>query len=186
MARKRKVQVPVESVPAGPVFTHGDCIHAYGFCRPGADGTPIFCRCPHERFLVMCKDPSCPLFERRPEDAPPPEVFDVLSEILHAEGVPKRRVPLFRPGDREPWKWVDADDIPPEGISWDGSPYAGAPVVAPAAAAGPVREGFVWDDVDVLVVPEADASLQGEVKEDGDMKGPEEDWRDSGGEDIPW
>ena len=182
----RIVKAAAVPVSAGPVRTCGECALAYGFCRPGADGTPIFCRCPGEVYLRMCSDMACDRFERRAEDAPPPEVCDVLSEILHAECVPKRRVPLFRPGEREPWKWVDSDDIPPEGISWDGSPFTGAPEVAPASG----------DDVQLVVrgedLPELldgfveDLPVGLLVKEDDPGTGLEDGWEESGDGDDVW
>ena len=44
------------------------------------------------------------------------------SENRCSDRVARKVVPLFRPGDKDPWKVVDSADIPPGGISWDGTP----------------------------------------------------------------
>ena len=62
------VAAPVE------VFTCGECARAFGFCLKGADGLPICCRCSRDdRYLRMCSDKSCGLFEA--SGKPLPEVF---------------------------------------------------------------------------------------------------------------
>lgn len=105
-----------------PTYTCGQCAQAYGFCCPGYDGSPIACRCPvRPEFLRMCTEAACGAFAMR--ESPAPETVTEgwpkdLSEVRSKGKV----VPLFRPGESRPWKLVPVSEIPPQGISWDGTP----------------------------------------------------------------
>ena len=98
----------------------GDCAKAYGYCMPGADRSPIGCRCPkHPGEVIFCSRRSCGDFELRKEAAPKVvEVF--LSEDLFVDRSVEKVVPLFREGELRPWKLVPASKVPPGGISWTG------------------------------------------------------------------
>ena len=99
----------------------GDCASAYGYCCPGYDGSPIACRCPShpERFLA-CSEVACGNFRERPGGRPS-KVTERWSENRESHLVSRKVVPLFRDGERKPWKVVFSDEIPCGGISWDGT-----------------------------------------------------------------
>lgn len=120
MAGKNKTVIPE---PSQEVHCEcGDCEKAYGYCWPVLDGVPYFCRCPLHPFTLLrvnCK--ACEDFSRRSE--PRPVRTDIhLSAIDLEEMKPERVVPLFRVGERHPWKSVPVSEIPLGGLSWDGSP----------------------------------------------------------------
>lgn len=120
MARKSKT-VSTREVPLVQ-NTCGQCGSAYGYCCPAFDGRPICCRCPeHPEFLMSCSQTACGKFTMRSEPAPT-KVTERLSVNLYADRIKEKVVPLFRPGEKEPWKVVPVSEIPPQGISWDGSP----------------------------------------------------------------
>ena len=111
MARKQ-VQSEIPSV----VFTCGQCAHAYGFCMPAYDGKPIACRCePHPEYLKMLSQTACKDFEKGTVSIPE-KVTVFLSEDRHPEKASRKMVPLFRKGDKRPFKVVPVDEIPPGGI----------------------------------------------------------------------
>lgn len=99
----------------------GDCASAYGYCCPAYDGSPIACRCPShpERFLA-CSEVACGNFRERPGGRPS-KVTELWSENRESHLVSRKVVPLFRDGERKPWKVVFSDEIPCGGISWDGT-----------------------------------------------------------------
>lgn len=101
----------------------GQCANAFGYCCPGKDGAPISCRCPMvPEHLISCKERACANFSQRTEPIPA-KVTERVSPNPFADKVPHKAVPLFRNGEKEPWKWVDAESIPPQGISWTGEPF---------------------------------------------------------------
>ena len=92
--------------------TCGACLSSYGHCRPGADGKPIFCRCPkHPDRYLMCTGRACGDFLVRGSPLPGPVTKD-WSENREAEQLQEKVVPLFRPGKRKPWKVVLVSTIP--------------------------------------------------------------------------
>lgn len=111
-------------VPEGRDKTCGICAHAYGYCCPAADGRPISCRCFFfPAYLKMVSERAC-LEHFAPRSEPVPDrVTESRSLNLYADKVPKKVVPLFRKGEKVPWKYVDSDEIPPRGIHWDGTPF---------------------------------------------------------------
>ena len=118
MARRKDTDVlPV------PVMTCGLCAHAYGYCCPGHDGSPIACRCPDRpESYRMVSERACRAFSMR--ESPPPEtVTERWSENRERDRIREKVVPLFRKGEKRPWKLVRVSEIPPDGISWDGTPY---------------------------------------------------------------
>lgn len=100
----------------------GDCERAYGYCWPVMGGVPYFCRCPlHPFTLLRVNRKACLDFGRRSE--PRPVKTDVHLSVSRDEGPePEKVVPLFREGERRPWKVVPVSEIPLGGLSWDGSP----------------------------------------------------------------
>ena len=120
MARKKVEPVIESEVSSGHVC--GDCGNAYGYCWPVAGGAPYFCRCPLRPYaLLRVKESACCSFVVRNE--PRPERVSVRVSVSRDEGpMPEKVVPLFREGERRPWKFVPVSEIPPGGLSWDGSP----------------------------------------------------------------
>ena len=118
-----KTRVPETELPMQPRTTCNDCSHAYDWCCPAHDGTPICLRCEvYPQYLKLCSQPSCGSFDKR--NNPAPDKTNVrISENKFADKIPDKVVPLFRPGEKEPWKIVKSKDIPPEGISWTGEPF---------------------------------------------------------------
>lgn len=112
MARKSQK----ESVLVLTVDTCGNCAKAYGYCCPGYDGSPIACRCPgHPERYLMCSEIACLQFEKR-LGVIPSKVTEKWSENKEAHLVKEKVVPLFRPGEKEPWKVVPVSQIPPGGL----------------------------------------------------------------------
>lgn len=75
-------------------FTCGECDKAYGYCKQGHDGKPIFCRCDiHTGPLKMCIQKACRDFGKRIE--PVPTVFSKgYSEDRHPS-MKRKVVPVF-------------------------------------------------------------------------------------------
>lgn len=102
----------MESVPVLTVDTCGNCAKAYGYCCPGYDESPIACRCPaHPERYIMCSEKSCRDFSRRTARIPS-KVSEKWSENKEVYLVSKKVVPLFRKGEKVPWKIVSVEDIP--------------------------------------------------------------------------
>ena len=111
MARK---QTQSDTPPSA--FTCGQCANAYGFCMPGHNGRPIACRCEvHSEYLKMVSQEACGDFVEG-SVSPPEKVSVFLSEDRHPERAVKKVVPLFRKGEKRPFKLVPVDEIPPGGI----------------------------------------------------------------------
>lgn len=98
----------------------GLCAKAYGYCCPGFDRSPIACRCPlHPERYMMVFEKGCSSFAERTE--PVPETVAVLwSENREGHLVGRKVVPFFRKGEKNPWKVVPSDEIPPGGIASEG------------------------------------------------------------------
>lgn len=80
------------------------------------------CRCEvHPRFYKSPSDPAYKDYKHGGE-GPPETVTEMTSENRFADRVPRKVVPLFRPGEKKPWKLVPSDEIPAQGINWKGEP----------------------------------------------------------------
>ena len=121
MAKKRKETADGQA-PEQNRFVCGECEKAYGFCMPAFDHSPIGCRCgKYPGRALFCTQLSCGDFARR--SSPVPDRVEVfLSEDRFLKDCGEKKVPLFRKGEKDPWKWVKVSDIPPGGISWTGEP----------------------------------------------------------------
>ena len=100
----------------------GDCEEAYGYCWPVLGGAPYFCRCPLHPYGLLCvSKAACGVFRKR--ISPRPKVVtERVSPGMETSPAPEKVVPLFRTGERRPWKTVPVSEIPVGGISWDGTP----------------------------------------------------------------
>lgn len=118
MARKKGSSEEVKR-PVVPAACCGQCAKAYDFCYPRrSDGAAVSCRCPDDpRYLRLCATPACGAFKRRGSG-----VRIRVTPLPECEPPSEKCVPLFRPGEAEPWKCVPAEEIPIGGISWTGEP----------------------------------------------------------------
>lgn len=115
-----------EEVPE--VRTCGSCANAYGFCWPGKDGRPLSCRCPYvPELLVHTYSVACKEHYEERESPMPEEVFVKVSDEIMSGPPPRKVVPFYRAGQKEPIKYVWADCVPIGGISADDPRLMGLP-----------------------------------------------------------
>ena len=118
MARKKNI--PEESVArAEAAEICGRCSLAGRLFVRGGDGKAVLCSCtkqPGRLFLTGRKGGGDYLFG---EPSGGREI--VYGFGGHDGKAPGKVVPLFRPGESRPWKCVPCSEIPPGGISFDGS-----------------------------------------------------------------
>ena len=141
MVRKKSSEknVSVKPEAVSPSEKCGDCAEAYGFCWPVLGGVPFFCRCPlHPHKLRRTSERACSIFARG--DGCPAKTAVRLSECMGGPE-PEKEVPLFREGERRPWKLVPVSEIPVGGISWDGTPMSDKRSEEPSAG---TEEDLEW------------------------------------------
>lgn len=121
MAKGKKARPEEAPRSVSDVRFCGDCQEAYGYCWPVLDGAPYFCRClycPHQ--LIRVSEKGCIHFSERLPGSRPSSVTEKVSVSRDTVPLSRKVVPLFRLGERRPWKVVDVDSIPPGGITSEG------------------------------------------------------------------